>query len=333
MKCADPILCYLDHKGNRKFRHFSFAIKQILHIPKSHIVFDCGQCLTCRKKRAYELASRCVLHASLYEDNCFLTLTYDEKKEGYHNEFNYRDIQLFKKKLRKYVSKHHNKTVQIFNVHEYGKNGKKHWHLILFNHDFADKKLHTEKNQIKLYTSQTLTKLWTHGFTTLGDVSAASAMYTAQYCEKDFKNGNVLNAKKSKSIHSGLGKPYFMQHYKQILSLGYVPINGRKLPVPRYFQKLAKRHWAFFYEPSLFLDNAQRKAQFRHFKKSEQPNSEIAEFFKLFTSLRSEKIHDLEEAWTTTINTFLTTATDPDFIKSNQNALHDLKNLNLEEKF
>lgn len=95
MKCIDPVLCYTSAKGLRAFRHFSLANPIF---KRSHQqVFDCGKCIHCRKKRAIELASRCVLHSSLYPNNCFLTLTYDEKQKDYHNVFQYRDIQLFKK--------------------------------------------------------------------------------------------------------------------------------------------------------------------------------------------------------------------------------------------
>lgn len=97
MKCADPVLCYTDSKGNKKYRHFSLASH--IHKLSHQQVFNCGKCLFCRKKKSYELASRCVLHASLYTDNCFLTLTYDEKQKGYHNVLDYTDIQKFKKRL------------------------------------------------------------------------------------------------------------------------------------------------------------------------------------------------------------------------------------------
>ena len=195
MKCADPILCYTDEKGKRHFRHFSHAS----HIYKKYQhqqVFNCGQCLFCRRKKAYELACRCVLHASLYKKNCFLTLTYDEKQDGYHNKFNYSDIQKFKKKLRQYCKRQFDKKIEIFDVHEYGKNGKKHWHLIIFNHDFEDKEIYTQKNNILLFTSKKLAQLWPYGFHTIGDVSEASAMYQSQYMDKDFKHGNVTTEKK-----------------------------------------------------------------------------------------------------------------------------------------
>lgn len=329
MKCGDPVLCYLDSKGKRIFRNWSFAVRTITGVPQDHIVLDCGKCLHCRKKRAYELAARCVLHASMYKENCFLTLTYDEKKKGYHNVFNYSDVQKFKKRLRKAVSP---KKIEVFNVHEYGKNGKKHWHLIVFNHDFSDKDMFTVSNGIPLYTSKKLSRLWPYGHCSIGDVSEASAMYQAQYMEKDFKNHNTASPKKSHSKHSGIGRPYFEKHYKQILMLGYIPFNGRKLPVPRYFQKLARKHYAHFYDPSLFADTYSRKALYRPFPAGLE-NKEIADLYSQFVESRVDIISQLQRDFEVVVQKYLTTKEDPDFIKSLSNNLYDLHNKQKEEKF
>ena len=137
MKCMNPILVYRTSNG-AQYRHFNLANR--LFKLKHNQVFNCGTCHICRKRRATELAIRCVLHASLYQQNCFLTLTYDEKKKDYHNDFQYKDIQDFKKRLRRHCDYHYKKKIQIFNVHEYGKNTKKHWHLVVFNHQFPDRK-------------------------------------------------------------------------------------------------------------------------------------------------------------------------------------------------
>lgn len=325
MRCADPVLCYLDSKGNRKFRNFSFAKKSIHGIPLDHIVFDCGKCLPCRKKRATELAIRCVLHASLYPRNCFLTLTYDEKREGYHNEFNYSDIQKFKKRFRQNIWRTEKKRVEVFNVHEYGKNGKKHWHLILFNHDFRDKTLHSSSKGIPLYTSKILEQIWGHGFVTIGDVSLASAMYQAKYMEKDFSNGNVKSRKQSHSKHSGIGGPYFKKHFKQLLSLGFLPFNGKKIPLPRYFEKIAHKHYCHYFEPDKFFDTQQRKALFRPFK-NDEPNEEVANLYKHYLEQKESKIQELSLEWDEIIKNFLTSGQEPDFVKSSSNQLYDLKN-------
>lgn len=335
MKCADPVLCYVLSSFQKVYRHFSLASDSLkyLHRIKKDPVFNCGKCLYCRKKRALELASKCVLHSSLYQQNCFLTLTYDEKKEGYHNEFEYQDIQKFKKRLRSYVSRRYNsRRIEIFNVHEYGKNGKKHWHLIVFNFDFADKTVLSKTAEVTLFSSVTLERLWGFGFVSIGDVTTASAMYQSQYCEKDFKNGNVSSSKKSHSQHSGIGKPYFLKHYKQILTLGYVPVAGRKMPVPRSFQKIAHKHWCHFYEKSAFFDTPERKALYRPFKAGLE-NKELADLWPVYKSMKAEVIKKYEDEWDEVISRYLTTGRDPDFMLSNENALHDLHRKQQTERF
>lgn len=323
MKCADPILCYTNDNGNRIFRHFSLADQFV----KTHHqkVFPCGKCLQCRKQKSRILAQRCVLHASMYEQNCFLTLTYDEKKEGYHNEFQYEDIQKFKKNLQRQCWYHNKKRIQIFNVHEYGKNGKKHWHLVVFNHDFPDKTIYTKKNGIPIYTSKKLKLLWPHGFNTIGDVTEASAMYQSQYMEKDFKNNNVTSKKKSHSKHSGIGKPYFQKHYKQLLQLGYITISGNKMPLPRYFEKLADKHYRHFHYPAAFRDTHQRKKLYRPFKHGEA-NEEISNLYIDYLARKETIIKELEKEWDQVISQHLQTDQEPDFVKAGRNALYDLTN-------
>lgn len=322
MKCADPILCYND--GTRRlFRHFSLAKPEFKALHNQ--VFDCGKCIFCRKKKSHELAIRCVLHASLYPQNCFLTLTYDETLPDYHNNFQYRDIQTFKKRLRRHVQYHHNKTIQIFNVHEYGKNGKKHWHLVIFNYDPPDKKLFTVKNGNHLYISDTISNLWKHGHHTLGSVSEASAMYQAQYTQKDVKNGNVTNNKKSHSKHSGIGRDYFYKHYEQLLTLGFIPFSGRKIPLPRYFLKIAHKHYSHFYCPENFRDLDHRKKLYTPFKIGCE-NKQIADLYIKYTDEKKLRIEQLASEWEQFIEENLFSKEKPDFRLAVENYLYDLKN-------
>lgn len=287
-----------------------------------------------QKKKSRELAIRCVLHASLHEENCFLTLTYDETKPDYENKMYYKHIQDFKKRLRRECDYHYNKKIQIFNVHEYGKNGKKHWHLVIFNHNFSDKKLFTTKNGNTLYVSNTLLRLWPFGHHTIGDVSEASAMYQAQYTQKDIENGNTLNEKKAKSNHSGIGKAYFLLHYRQILSLGYIPFNGTKAPIPRYFYKIAHRHYCHFYDTSAFFDNSFRKKLYSPFNdKKEKPNQDLADHFIKYNDLRKEKIDELIQAWNDELDPLLFSKQKRDFLKSAENYLYDQQNKNKQERF
>lgn len=325
-RCGDPILCYTSD-SSRQFRHFSLSTPTFKALAQQ--VFNCGSCEFCRKRRSMELALRCVLHASLYKQNCFLTLTYDESLPGYHNEFQYSDIQKFKKKLRRHCEYHFKKKIQVFNVHEYGKNGKKHWHLVVFNHDFSTEEsplvLYTVRNGNKLFTSSVLDSLWSFGFSTIGNVTEASAMYQAQYTQKDFKNGNSNNSKRAHSRHSGIGRDYFLAQYNQILRLGYVPFQGRKAPIPRYFLKLAHKHFSHFYEQSNFFDLPYRKALYRPFKDGEA-NKEIADLYGVYSIVRKEFVAELSAEWEAFLDSNLFSTSDPDFKLSYDNYLYDLKN-------
>lgn len=342
MKCADPVLCYTQLSGKRILRNFSFVKNHTLFLQNSEVISDCGKCDHCRKKDARELAQKCVLHSSLYKENCFLTFTYNERKPGYHNEFHYPDIQKFKKRFRKYVQKNYGKKIEIFNVHEYGANGKKHWHLIVFNFQFEDRRLYTYRNGLPLMVSETLDRLWGHGECKIGDVSEASAMYQAKYAQKDIKNGNTVNKRKSHSKHSGIGKPYFMKHYKQILSLGYIPFGGKKMPIPRYFERLAHKHYCHYYDQSKFYETSLRKAVHRPFWKEYEnhcqlvsiyPNREIADLYITYLEHKKKKVQELREEWNDTVKQYLTTKENPDFIKSYENTLHNLRNKQTNEIF
>ena len=330
MKCGNPVLA-LTANGKKVYRHWKLA-SQLFRATATPIS-GCGKCLHCRKKSSSELAMRCVLHASLYEDNIFITATYDEKKPGYHNQLCYTDIQNFKKRLRRHCDRE-NKKIEIFNVHEYGKNGKKHWHLIVFNHDFKDKKIYSKKNGNNLYTSKTLEKLWKHGFVTIGDVTEASAMYQAQYMEKDIKNGNnQFNGKASKSNHSGLGKKYFEKNYAQILQLGYVPFSNHRRPVPRYFEKLAHKHWAHFNDQSYFHDLPDRKKRYTKFKPGEA-KEEMSRLYEYYVKNHKQpRVSKMEIEWDQTVDDYLKTGVQPEFVQSLKNTEYNTNNKTKKEKF
>lgn len=329
--CADPVLCYLDSTGKRIFRNFSFVKK--VFFPRDPMVVDCGKCLYCRREKAKELAMCCVLHSSLYFQNCFLTLTYDESLKGYHNVYDRSDVQKFKKKLRQFVYRSFGRRIEIFDVHEYGRNGKKHWHLIVFNWSPSDRVVFTIKDQVPLYTSRELSRLWKHGFSTVGDVSEASAMYQAKYMEKDFQLNQVTSNKKSHSFHRGIGQPWFLENFEQVLKLGYIPFQGQKRRVPRKFEKIAHKHWAWFYDQSYFLSSDQRKRRYTPFHLATDVSIDLADLYPIYEFRKSKRVEELKEKWSEVISQYLTSSRDPDFVKSSRNALHDLVNKSNLERF
>lgn len=332
MKCLDPYLHFQRDKRIKRYQ-FSIARNQVLIRGQDpFLVTDCWKCIICKKKKARELANRCVLGASMHQQNCFLTLTYDEKQTGYHNTFEYPDIQKFKKRMRSYVTREHNgRKIEIFNVHEYGKNGKKHWHLIVFGYQFPDRESYKNTPSGPLSISKILTRLWPHGNHSIGNVSEASAMYQAQYLEKDIKNGHAGSTKSSHSKHSGIGKTFFFKNYKQILRLGFIPFGTQKMPIPRYFQRLAEKHYAHFYDKRAFFDTPDRKARFRIFKENPEkpetiPNREIADLYLIFKESKQTIIEEHASNFKEVLQKWQATKEDPEFLKSGNNVLYDLNN-------
>lgn len=314
----DPILCYRD-KSKSIYRHWSLANDVFKR--SASLVFDCGKCVFCRKLRSRELAMRCVLESSLYDENCFLTLTYDESLSDYENILDYKHIQDFKKALRSRIFRSFDKRVNIFNVHEYGKNGKKHWHLVIFNYDFPDKKVKFVRDGYNLYTSDELSSLWTFGIHSIGDVTLASAMYQAQYTQKEFQ---YSHGRRAHSKHSGIGRDWFLRNYDQVLRLGYIPFEGRRERVPRYFEKIAHKHWSHFYSPSNFFDTDQRKKLYSPFKKGEESKA-IADLFINYKKLKQVFIDERILEW----NDFVSEHwldDKVDFQQSGENFLYDLNN-------
>lgn len=166
----------------------------------------CGQCIGCRLERSRQWATRCYHESTLYDDNCFITLTFsDEGLEKREKEYIRKnkillskgkevkdvpsklsihtpDIQLFMKRLRK----HYGKDIRFFACGEYGdENRRPHYHACLFNFDFPDKKfLRRTDHGDKLWTSEKLEKLWPYGHSTIGSMTFETAAYVARYCVK-----------------------------------------------------------------------------------------------------------------------------------------------------
>ncbi len=76
MPCYSPLKGWVDSDtGGIKFRRDG---------AQATMEVACGQCLGCRLDRSRMWAMRIVHESSLYDDNCFVTLTYDD--EHHHDE-------------------------------------------------------------------------------------------------------------------------------------------------------------------------------------------------------------------------------------------------------
>jgi hypothetical protein len=198
--------------------------------------------------------------ASLHEENCFITLTYNnehlpEVAPGI-STVSKRDVQLFLKRLRKSTGK----KLKYYMGAEYGpKRGRAHYHLCIFGMDFNDKLLWSIKRGNKLYTSKTLDKIWGKGFCTIGELTFQSASYVARYCMKKMKGpkatehygaytnletGEIIEREPEFALMSrrpAIGKEWYEKWKDEILNNGNVVINGYIQATPKYYERLAEK--------------------------------------------------------------------------------------------
>lgn len=198
------------------------------------LMLPCGQCESCLKQRAKVWAIRCCLEASLYSDNYFVTLTYDDlHNPGF----------ISKKDFRKFIKNVRNKFgygIRFFGCGEYGTTTQRpHYHLILFNLKLDDVKFYSHGSSGSSYfVSKVLQECWPYGFITLGDVTFASANYVARYCQKKVGTPSFI----SMSNHPGIGAAYFDKKKDIIYDCDkvYLPDGSVSQP-PRYFDKLLSK--------------------------------------------------------------------------------------------
>lgn len=207
-------------------------IDQPLEVP-------CGQCIGCKIVRARQWALRCTHEASLYDANCFLTLTYERAPPTLVKQ----DLQDFFRRMRDSL-RNRGLTFRYFGVGEYGALfDRAHYHALIFGYDFPDKKWWSGPPEQPEYTSEELSKLWPDGWATLGDLTTKSANYVSKYCVKKLSGPMAKEYYGEKrpefaimSRRPGIGKGWIDKYKKDIFPRDFVVVEGgSKVAVPRFY--------------------------------------------------------------------------------------------------
>ena len=249
MACFHPIEAYKTNGGSIVFRDPGPALHSLLKLP-------CGRCIGCRLERSRQWSLRCINEASLYKDNAFVTLTYDDAHLPPGRSLQYRDFQLFLKRLRKYYGT----NVRFYMCGEYGTQTQRpHYHACLFNLSISDKKLHSRSGDDYLYSSLTLSKLWPYGHSLIGDVTSKSAAYCARYMMDKLKWDDKTNAAYANtdpdtgevtyrtpefsrmSLRPGIGAPWVAKFGSDVFNHDKHVYEGKPSKPPRYYDILHKR--------------------------------------------------------------------------------------------
>ena len=249
MPCYHPLSAFKTAAGEVVF--YESARHDIIR----NLTLPCGQCVGCRLERSRQWAVRCMHEASLYEKNCFITLTYNDENLPEDGSLHYDHFQKFMKRLRKAVGG----RVRFYMAGEYGEQlGRPHFHACLFNYDFDDKVFFKRTGSGSLlYRSDKLESLWPFGYSSIGDVNFQSAAYVARYIMKKVNGKNqdehyervneltgeitVRRPEFTKmSLKPGIGFDWYTKWKDDVYPHDYVVVNGKKVRPPRFYDKKFK---------------------------------------------------------------------------------------------
>lgn len=263
MTCFHPLTAYKLFSGKTKNNKSIIMFKKPESNCYEKIKIQCGQCIGCRIAKTRAWAIRCVHEASLWDDNCFLTLTYDEQHLPEKSTLVKKHHQQFLRDLRKKFcgtkrDKNGRRPIRYFMCGEYGdKNLRPHYHIALFNFDFPDKVIHEKasKGGFKIYQSKILDALWKKGMCVIGDITLESAAYIAAYCQKkvlgkysqihyarvDFETGEMELIEPeyiAMSRRPGIARGWYELYKSDIYPKDFVTSNGKKFLPPKYYDKI-----------------------------------------------------------------------------------------------
>lgn len=148
----------------------------------AEIELPCGQCLGCRLRRSADWMLRITHEAQMHEQNCFVTLTYDDKllPRGYTAEsLEYAHYQRFMRRVRLVKP-----GVRFFVCGEYGEdNLRPHFHACLFDVDFPDRVLRGKSQSGEEFDDSAIVRgLWSYGNVSVQELNRTTASYCARYC-------------------------------------------------------------------------------------------------------------------------------------------------------
>lgn len=256
--------------------------------PDKLFALPCGQCIGCRLERSRQWANRCMLELQYHPEACFITLTYDDDHvpTSYYadpdtgeafpvHSLCRRDVQLFMKRLRKFVDRWFHAKIRFYGCGEYGPETlRPHYHLIVFGWKPPDLVPWEKSDQgYQYYLSDILSEIWGErcaaprlGYTNcltfdkdefyiprgnilVGDVSWDTCAYVARYCtgkltgvqSKYYDTYSLVPPFSMMSNRPGIAAQWYQDH-PDCYEYDYIhiptPLGGRKFRPPRYFDKL-----------------------------------------------------------------------------------------------
>lgn len=242
------------------------------------IKIPCNGCIGCRIRKREEWATRIYCESKMHKESHFVTLTYDDSNLPVDFGLNYRDIQLFHKRMREAIG-----PFRFFVAGEYGdKNKRPHYHGVYFGLQLDDLvKCNSLYSASDLFTSERVGKCWGKGHHSIGEVTYASARYCATYAVKRIRgeaadlhyervsqHGEIIKVEPEfakMSLKPGIGVSWLEKYWRDIYSVhDKVVINGSMKNVPKAFDLQMGKIDAFLMEDVKFKREKEAESFIEH---------------------------------------------------------------------
>jgi len=238
------------------------------YIDENFEIIPCGKCIGCRLEYSKQWAMRCMMEANQWQNNYFLTLTYDEEnvphakgvkdfETGEIGEvltLKKEDLQKFMKRLRiEYQRKLNWKNIRFYGVGEYGTTTERpHYHIIAFNLPINDLKFwYIDKKGSKIFRSEFLEKIWGKGIVAIADCTWETCAYVARYMMKKIKGKEAVELFEDTgriqefslmSRDPGIAKNWYLKNKDTIYKTDEIFLPNKKgmqkIKPPRYFDNM-----------------------------------------------------------------------------------------------
>lgn len=186
-----------------------------------YIKVPCNHCWACQLKYSAEWATRIMKESEKYDNNYYITLTYDDKNVPIASEtsweqydldpnqndgtriktiqtrkndgtwgytLNPKDMDTFLNTLRKQYERSGHKGIKYFYCGEYGTQTQRpHYHIILMNCPLNETEFYNpriDENWKAHWKSKELEHIWNKGFVDVCELEWSCAAYVARYCTK-----------------------------------------------------------------------------------------------------------------------------------------------------
>lgn len=197
----------------------------------------CGSCYECCTAYANMWAKRCMDEASQYNENCMITLTYEETDGKLHKEH----LQKFIKRLRRKLEP---KRIRYYACGEYGgQRDRPHYHCLVFGYFPQDAKYICTKGGVEYYGSDFLEEVWKSdkefgkssckgGFISITKLNFKACRYACKYLQKLDKREHSVKPFTVMSRKPGIGANAVDV---SMLLNGVVYVDGKEYPIPKFY--------------------------------------------------------------------------------------------------